>query len=218
MVLDHPNNVDSRGSTFNDIRHDQNILNNAIINHQTSINLNVSLFGTQNSSDLPPRGSGISQPTPMSKDSLYGATAANYSFNDAVFVIDAAISLVAQIANVLINHQDHSSDHQGLELELKVLHQILDLTRLAIQEYDGRPLGQNLVNTVTPEVQRCRMLLRELLEKLTGTWKSLLLTKISGVWHKVWHGRWDSDELALLRKGLSSSRHSLGMFLWALNS
>ena len=87
----------------------------------------------------------------------------HYSSHDAVFVIDAATGLIAQIANLVMGHKDHSNDHRELELELKNLHRILDLIEARrFKSTTVKTMGlKSLANTIVPEVERCRMLLRE---------------------------------------------------------
>jgi hypothetical protein len=89
------------------------------------------------------------------------------------------------------------------------------LTGLAIQAYQHSQLAHNLANTITPEVKQCRVVLQELLDKISGTWRGLQPTSIGGLWSSIWWSRWEEDGLGLR---LSESRKSLEAFLKALNS
>jgi hypothetical protein len=143
---------------------------------------------------------------------------APYQSSHSISTIDSTVNLIIQITNRLIDHTDSSNNHRDLQFQLKFLHQTLMLTRLAIQEYDGRQLGQSLANTITPEVVRCFIVLQEMLGSVIATCQGLSLTNIGYLWRPVWRRRWDGEELAVLRDKLSSRRESLGEFLVALHS
>ena len=131
-------------------------------------------------------------------------------------LVDDAVGLIVNIA--LVDHSDSSKCHQDLKLELKALQQTLVLTDSAIRAYDDPPLGQILVNTVKPEIQRCRMALLELLNTVDGAWQGLAFTTIRDLWRPVFGMRWDGGELVSLKTRLHHFRTLLGGFLMALNS
>ena len=101
-------------------------------------------------------------------------------------------------------------------LELKALFESLAIIGATIQENENRPLGlECLLNLITPEVNQCCTLLKELLNKVHGTWWGLN-SRIGASWLSVWRNRWDGDELIVLRRKLSRSRklfHDIQMAL-----
>ena len=137
---------------------------------------------------------------------------------DAIFSIDGAVLLINHISNSLIDHMDSSYHDRERELTLKTLRQILRLVKHAIKLYSNRPLGPSLIHAITPEVQRCRAILSEMLDKVHGTWVGLVCTRISEVWCKVFRERWVGDEFASLKRRLCDSQNSLQMVLTLLNS
>lgn len=140
-------------------------------------------------------------------------------FKSIISVVDITAGLIIQILNLLITPvQSMTSNQKDLRLELKTLHQSIMLTRRAIEEYENRRLGQSLIHAVMPEVDRCRVVLQELFDRVNRTWKGLDPTCIRDLWRQVWWGRWDGDEMALLKDQLSDSRRLLLGFLRALNS
>ncbi|KIM74240.1 hypothetical protein PILCRDRAFT_709571 [Piloderma croceum F 1598] len=211
MALSHPTYTDARRSTFNDIGRDQNITHNTYIilgSLPKPYQFNHSAIH-----DSPqPSGHEI-LPRPQSR--LHIGT--NH-ISDIHFAVDIAVGLIIRIARLLVDHEDPSNNRRDLKLELKLLYQTLTLTGLAIQEYNDRPLGQSLVNTIAPEVERSITVLSELLDKISGTGQGLLHTSISDLWRQVWWSRWAGDELASLKVELSHIRRLLGGFLSALNS
>ena len=126
--------------------------------------------------------------------------------------------LVDGISMVLNDPTDSSKDHPDLQLLLETLRRTLYLTKRAVKAYKDKPLGQNLVNVVTPEVGQCCMLLWELRDKIYGTWLLLICTRIGHLWRQVFRGSWDGNELASLKSRLRRSGDSLGILLMALGS
>lgn len=59
------------------------------------------------------------------------------------------------------------------------------LTRNPIQVYGHTPLGQNLANTINLEVERCRVVLQQVLDGVNGTGQGLNPTSISSLWSIV---------------------------------
>jgi hypothetical protein len=131
---------------------------------------------------------------------------------------DTAVRLVIQITELSVDHKDLSDTYRDLEYELKLLHQTLILTGLAIREYNDRLLGESLANTIKPEMERCCMALLELLDKVNCTRQGLAFTSISDLWRPIFGSRWDGSELSSLKMQLGHIRRSLGGFLMALNS
>lgn len=136
-----------------------------------------------------------------------------------VSIVDITLGLIVQITHLLLDRRrEASNNHQDLPDELKSLHQTLAVIRLAIEEYESRPLGQGLANTINPAVEQCYMILHELLDRINGIWESLNITSIGSLWRLVWWGGWESDDISSLRRTLSVSRRSLEGFLMALHS
>lgn len=148
------------------------------------------------------------------------ALALAYRLPEGILAIDITTRLIIQISQLLTEKSQTADTHDAQELkrELKVLYDSLVCSALAIQVYDQRPLGQSLINTITPEVYRCREALKELLDKVNGTRHGLGQTVIEGFWQPVWWSGWDEDELKLLKKKLYTRRASIQTFLIALNS
>ena len=155
-----------------------------------------------------------SDPEILSQRSLKHPITA-YHPSEAVSTVETAAGLIVQITNLLT---DSSNNCRALAFESKSLHQTLTLAGLAIREYGNRPLGQGLANTFAPEVERCRVVLLELLDRINGTRRGLAFTSISNLWRPVFGSRWDGNELASLKKKLCHIRRSLGGLLMALNS
>jgi hypothetical protein len=202
--------TDARRSTFNDVGRDQNITQNTYFilgSLPKPYQFNYSAIY-----DSPqPLGHEI---LPRPRSGLHIAT--NH-IPDVHPAVDIAVGLIIRIARLLVDHED-SDNRRDLKLELKSLYQTLTLTSLAIQEYNDRPLGRSLVNTIAPEVERSTAVLSELLDRISGTGQGLFHTSISDLWRQVWWSRWAGDELASLKAKLSHIRRLLGGFLLALNS
>ena len=132
---------------------------------------------------------------------------------DGISTVDINIGLIVQILRLLVGPEDEQSADRNrhLRLELETLSESLVLTGAAIQEY-------RLINALTPEVDRCRVVLEELLDRVIGTRRGLSWTSIGSLWNSVWRSRWYGDELESLRTKLSESRESFCAFLMALNS
>jgi hypothetical protein len=113
---------------------------------------------------------------------------------------------------------DSSNNHRNLQLELKTLRQILRLAKYPIKAYDGEPLGRSLTNAIIPEIERCQVLLSELLSKMQVTWVGLMCTLISSLWRQVFREQWLGDEHASWKRRLNNSQNSLAMIFVALNS
>ena len=213
MAFRNAKYTDISRSTFNDVGRDQ-------INTVTQIfQINISLFGSRQS---PPGCVHHKGSKALAGPSLAPVTLSPNALASPSHLpesIDITAGLIVQILNLLITPgKSMTSNQRDLRLELKTLHQSIMLTRRAIQEYENRDLGQSLIHAVTPEVGRCRVVLQELFDRVNGTWKGLDSTCIRDFWLQVWWGRWDGDEMALLKDQLSDSRKLLLGFLRALNS
>jgi hypothetical protein len=101
----------------------------------------------------------LSRPTlPNGLKSQLGIGAKNCHSSDALAVFGTAVGLIAQLTEGLIRRGDPSNNQLGS------LKQTLSQLSFAIQVYRGRPLGQSLANTITPEVKQCVDLLQELID------------------------------------------------------
>jgi hypothetical protein len=94
---------------------------------------------------------------------------ATYCSSGALFAIDATVGIIDLITDLLMDCGDSSNSHRDLAFEFESLLKTFTLTRLTIQMYDGKPLGQSLANTITPEILQCFISLRELLDSVNGT-------------------------------------------------
>jgi hypothetical protein len=120
-----------------------------------------------------------------------------------------------------MNCRQLSVGYWDLALELESLQKTLTLTRLVIQVYENKPLGNSLANTITPEILRCFAVLQELLNNLNGTCVDLSITSVSGVLRQIQRWFWceeDEEKFTLLREQLSVSRQSFQGLLIALRS
>ena len=216
------NNIDARQSSFNHASRDW---------HQThttnnyTVRINFSLFGSRqleprhhrhhSSSGTISRRTSVPQTLSPRNPSI---TSQSQCSSHSICVIDASLDLIIQIADRLIDRRDSHHHFDELRLQLKSLHQALTLTKLAIQAYAGRPLGQSMAYMITMEVQRCEITLQELITSITGTRQGLYPTSIGYLWRLVWWNRWDGDEHAALRNRLSPGQIWFGEFLLALHS
>jgi hypothetical protein len=66
---------------------------------------------------------------------------------------DLAGTLIVEILKLIVGREE------TLELELKSLRQFITLTNLAMQTYECTPLGQNLINSIMPEVEQIHAIL-----------------------------------------------------------
>lgn len=212
MTSSHAEYVDARQSSFNQTGRDWN-------QNTTNYYISFSLFGPQHQQTTG-RVPNINDdlPRPISNRATSCHIVAPYRSSHTISTIDSAVKLIIQITDQLIDRRDSSNNYRELQSELKYLHQTLMLTRLAIQEYDGRPLGPGLANAITPEVVRCCIVLQEMLGSIVATCQGLSLTSINYLWRPVWQKRWDGEELAALRDKLSGSRKLFEEFLMGLHS
>jgi hypothetical protein len=207
-------NTDARHSNFIHVGRDQhNVTNNYRIYfclfdpqqmaHHVSNSLSNNLLRLVSSPEILSPGSLVTHRSELS---------------NAVAIVDTVVGLIDKIADLLMECTDFSNGLRDLALEFESLQKTLTLTRLVIRKYDNKPLGQVLIKTVTPEVVQCFIVLQELLGNVDGTWLGFNVTSISNLWRRIWWGRWDGDEFAMLKMRLSGSRQSLQGLLMALHS
>ena len=226
MAFNHSNNVKANHCTFTDVGRDANVNLNGRQAVQVRISgplsINFSLFGARqiplpilhNDRDtLTSILTTTSEITPQSTE----VPDLLYHLPEGIGAIAAATRLTVEIVTLLMVPQAEEP-HKELRLELAALNESLVMTGAAMQEYKDRSLGQSLINAITPEVKRCRIVLEELFDRVSGTRWGLNHTSIQDLWPPVWWSRWSGDELVLLRTKLSQRRESLCGVLMALNS
>jgi hypothetical protein len=187
-ILAHSHNTNASGATFNSIRGNQTNLN-VHYNGPTTI---YSLFGSGSSSHRDYVSHNyISRPLTDAEipHERIPLTLATSHTADPVSVIKEAVVLIDHISTSLIDPTDSSNDDRDLQLVLGPIRQILCIAKHAIKAYEDKPLGQSLANVITPEVERCRMVLWELRDKLHDTWLLLVCTRISGLWRQVFRNQ-----------------------------
>jgi hypothetical protein len=224
-ILTHSRDVDASHASISFATRDQINYNGPTTNHNHNHNhsYSFSLFGpiSHASSSHPPRDNQLYHVTGFNSliSNLNDPGAITiYHSADPFPAIREALVLIDNISTALNDPTDSSKDYHELQLILKTLRQILCLTTCAIEAYKDKPLGQNLVNVVTPEVRRCCILLWELRNKIYDTWLLLICTRIGHLWRHVFLGSFRGDELASLKKRLRRSEYSLGIFIMALSS
>jgi hypothetical protein len=136
----------------------------------------------------------------------------------AVVVVDLAVDLIDQFVELMNDFRDSSISYRDLRLELQSLQITLTLSRLAIQQFDNKPLGQSLANAITPEILRCLVVLQESLHGFNGAWLGFDITSVGGCQRRIWCGGQDRYDLTSLRRKLSGSRQLLQGLLMALHS
>lgn len=215
-VLAHSHNANASGSTFTPVRGDQ-------VNHNyngpTTIYYSISLFGSQRaSSSSPPGCDSLSRPITDAETAPTTSPFTTLRTAEPFSAFAEATALIEYISKPLVDPTDLSNSHRDLQLVLETLRQILRLAKCAVRAYEDKPLGPSLTKAITPEVERCCVLLWELRNKVHDTWMPLMCTRISNLWRQVFRRQWDGDELASLKRRLYNTRHSLGIFIMALNS
>jgi hypothetical protein len=225
MAFNHSNNVKANHCTFTDVGRDANVNLNGRqavqIRISGPLSMNFSLFGARHT-PLPilhsDRDTLSWTLTKVSAEiSPQSTEVPFYHLPESIDAIAATTRLTIEIVNLLMVPQAEEP-HKELRLELTALNESLVMAGAAIQEYQDRSLGQSLINAITPEVKRCRIVLEELFDRVDGTRRSLNHTSIQDLWRPVWWNRWTGDELVLLRTKLSQCRESLRGFMMALNS
>jgi hypothetical protein len=215
MALDNRRNTDARGGIYNDVNGDQI---HTTIHHQT-INLNISLTGSGPTLHRIVRDIGDNLALPMlgPETPSQSEVQAQISQSNTRSTSNIAPGLIIAIVQLLVD-TDTSDYHRDLKVELELLHQTLTLAGLAIDAYEYTPLGRSLANIVNQEVERCCVVLRELLDIINAYRQGLNPTRIRYLWRQVWWSGCDDEELAPLRIKLSACQKSLGQRLRALNS
>jgi hypothetical protein len=129
-----------------------------------------------------------------------------------------AAGLIDKIQQLLVDRIDLSDDDRRLNTELETLRQTLTLSRLALETFEFTPVGRNLANTISPEVEQCCAALQELFNSIDNCRRGLFSTFICNLWRRIWWSGCDMDGLISLREKLSAHRILLGGCLKAMNS
>ena len=207
MAFSHASYVDARQSTVTQVGRDQIQNYNYFIIISPSISPKRPRIAVDTIDTLPqPIGTSLKE------------CIVSHSSSNAVGIIGTTVGLIEKITEQLMDCRQSSNAHLDLALELESLQMTLSLTRLAVQMYENKPLGQGLANTITPEVMRCYCILSELFDSINGTWLDVSINTIGGFWRRIWCAWWDGDEFSLSRRKLSYSRQSLQGLLMALRS
>jgi hypothetical protein len=205
MDVSH-SNIDARQSIFNQVGRD-------MIHHQTKhLHINIFLRGSQRTphpipTDLPRPFQVLSQ----------GSLVA-YRSSDVVAAVDAALGLINQTVELLRDCRNSSNCCLNLILEIHSLQQTLTLARSTVQKYDKTPLAHSLANIIIPEVQRCSLVLQELIDSIDSPWLDITITSVGGFWRRIWWSVWVGGQSAPLGKKLSRSRQLIQGLLMALHS
>lgn len=209
MTFSHSSNVNASRGIFTDVGRD--LISQTHVDHQT-IHIHLMQPGAlhhvlQSVSGNPSHTiSGLETPSLSATSSLSSS-----------FARDHATDLMIQIVQSLMDRE--SSDYyRDLKLELELLHKTSTLTGLAIQTYEYTPLGRNLANVVNREAEQCCVVLQELRDKINCYRQGLNSTTIQTFWRQVLWSGCEVEELASLRRNLSTRQKSLGGCLAALHS
>jgi hypothetical protein len=198
--------IDARHTNFNQVGRD-------MIHHQTKhLHINIFLPGSQRTRHPIPADS------PRPSQILSQGSLVAYRSSDVVAAVDAALGLVNQTVELLHDCRNSSSCRLNLTLEINSLQQTLTLARSTVQKYDKTPLARSLANIITPEVQRCSLVLQELIDSIDGPWLDITITSVGGFWRRIRWGVRVGDQSAPLGKKLSHSRQLIQGLLMALHS
>jgi hypothetical protein len=205
-MFSHASNTDASRSDFSNVGHDQhNVGRDQLIQ---TINLNIPDTASQETVQYVLRN--ISHPPQqLSSSTLIITSHHNRS------ACDVASNLIVEIKRLLIDLMKFSVDYRYLQDLLNTLHQTLFLTGLAIQAYEGTPLGLNLAVAVTPEVEQCQAILQYMLDSINRYRQILYSTPIRDLGPSV---MWSGSKVLELVWKLSAHQRALGQFLVALNS
>lgn len=230
-------NIDARGSTFNQVGGDHIIVvsNNIYISAsypestQHNVNENLAmLFGAEtlalrqgprpvHTHSISPVDSRLTVTHPLhdSSDHLPLSSgrreASRYNVQISCAGEIAALLIVKIVGSLM--DMDSSDNYLKLKKELELLKQILILAGLAIQAYGHTPLGRNLTTIINREVEGCNAVLQELLGTIERYRQGLSSTSIGNIWRQVWLGGGEVDTLTPLRMKLSAHQKSLGQCL-----
>jgi hypothetical protein len=139
-----------------------------------------------------------------------------YTPHDNRRACEAACNLIVEITRLLVDLTKFSDDYQySQKLSLNPLHDTLFLTGLAIQAYENTPLAQNVNLVISPDIQKCHLILQGMLDTVDSYRQSLYRMPIYKLWPEV---LWSGSEVQKLAWKLSIPKSSLGQFLVALNS
>jgi hypothetical protein len=129
---------------------------------------------------------------------------------------DVATNLVVEIMRLLDDLTKFSVDYTYLKgVVFEPLHKILFLTGLAIHVCEDTPLGLYLAASISPEVERCCVILRDSLDSCDRYRRTLYSTPIRELWPQV---MWSGSKVHELTWKLSACQIALRQFLVALNS
>ena len=140
-----------------------------------------------------------------------------YTPHDNRRACEVACNFIVEITRLLVDlTQFSNSDYRyPRKLSLKPLHETLFLTGLAIQAYENTPLARNMNLSIGPDIQKCRLILQDMLDTVDSYQQHLYRTCIYNLWPKV---LWSGSEVQKLAWKLSTPKSFLGQFLVALNS
>jgi hypothetical protein len=129
---------------------------------------------------------------------------------------DVASNLIIEIMRLLDDLTKFSVDYRYLKgLVFEPLHKILFLTGLAIHVCEDTPLGSYLAVSISPEVERCCVILQDNLDSCDRYRRTLYSTPFRELWPQA---LWSGSKVHELAWKLSACQIALGQFLAALNS
>ena len=80
---------------------------------------------------------------------------------------DIACGFIDRINQSLCDRAESTDQDFALKAELQSLRQTLTLADLAMQTFEYTPIGRNLAKSVSPEMEKCRIVLQELYNSKT---------------------------------------------------
>ena len=203
--------IDARHSTINRVGRDH------VVNHYHILYISPGSLRLRSRLKVADNiGDNLSLPV-GNAESLLPRNLMVYSSSAAVAIVHSATSLVDTVTELLMDYRQSSSGYWDLALELESLQKTLILCRLIIHKYNDKPLGQSLIDAITPEVLACFLVLQELINSV-DTCVDFSFTSIGGWCRQIWWTMFDGDEFASVRKRLCRSRQLLQGLLMALHS
>ena len=130
---------------------------------------------------------------------------------------DDAVRLIIDIVQLLMVSDPSNQCHE-LKKGLIILHRALDLAELAIEAYQGTPLGRILNDTIGKEFDRCLEVLQALRSVIEAYWPTLVSTSLNFLQGRFLGSGCESDELATWRRKLSECQRSVVGCLQVLDS
>lgn len=209
MFFNSSSSTNASNGIFNDVGGNQNSVYYISNNYGPTIQLSVFAASPCHLTRHLPRKPNNNQ----SSDSTAGDII-TLNHSSVAVIIRATIGHIVQITDLMLSRRVPSSSH--LVPELKLLQQTLILYELAIEAYTDSPLCRGLANTITPAVERCSVVLKEIRDKISST--SLKFISITDMCRSVWWNGWDENELMSLKRMVSGVRAPLSDMLLALNS